>query len=133
MHLTTRKEIVQKNKKPQGILKEPLLWLEGYFFWLDLQTLWVAFLIFLLPIVVTGILIRINNYLMESVVNVGGASMDNYKKKRRPVKESLAKDLAEMLDDNYSLGFYRVVAYLVQENFIFQTLSEVKDTHLSSK
>ena len=59
--------------------------------------------------------------------------MDNYKKKRRPVKESLAKDLAERLNDNYSLGFYRVVAYLVTENFIFKALSEVKDTHITGK
>ena len=98
-----------------------------------LQTLWVASIIFLLPILVTGILIRINNYLVELVVSVGGASMDNYKKKRRPVKESLAKDLAEKLDDNYSLGFYRVVASLVLKNFIFQVLSDVGDTHITGK
>jgi len=70
---------------------------------------------------------------VELVVSIRGAYMDNYKKKRRPVKESLAKDLAEKLDDNYSLGFYRVVAYLVPENFIFKALSEVKDTHITGK
>ncbi len=43
---------------------------------LVLQTLWAASLIFLLPLMVTDILIRINNYLMELVINIGGASMD---------------------------------------------------------
>lgn len=100
---------------------------------LVLQIVWAASLIFLLSIVVTDILIRINNYLVEPVVSIGGAFMDNYKKKRSPEKESLAKDLAERLDDDHSLGFYRVVAYLVQENFIFQALSEVKDTHITGK
>jgi len=70
---------------------------------------------------------------MELATSIGGISLGNYKKKRRPVKESLAKDLAEMLDDNYSLGFYRVVASLVQENFIFKALSEVRDTHITGK
>ena len=66
-------------------------------------------------------------------MSIGGASINNYKKKLSPKKESLDKDLTERLDDNYSLGFYRVVAYLVPENFIFQTLSEVKDTHITGK
>ncbi len=43
---------------------------------LVLQTLWAASLIFLLPAMVTDILIRINNYLMELVISIGGASMD---------------------------------------------------------
>ena len=43
---------------------------------LVLQTLWAASLIFLLPAMVTDILIKINNYLMELVISIGGASMD---------------------------------------------------------
>lgn len=43
---------------------------------LVLQTMWAASLIFLLPIVVIDILIKINNYLMELVVSITNVSMD---------------------------------------------------------
>ena len=43
---------------------------------LVLQTVWAASLIFLLPILVKDILIKINNHLMELVINIGSASID---------------------------------------------------------
>ena len=39
--------------------------------------------------------------------------------------------MAEQLDDDHSLGFFRKVVDLMPENLIFQALSEVKDTHLT--
>ena len=53
------------------------------------------------------------------------------KKKRTPEKESFASYMAEQLDDDHSLGFFRKVVDLMPENLIFQALSEVKDTHLT--
>ena len=38
--------------------------------------MWAASLIFLLPIIVTDILIEINNYLMELVISIGGSAID---------------------------------------------------------
>jgi len=55
------------------------------------------------------------------------------KNKRAPEKEYLAKEIAEQLGDDHSLGFFRKVVDLVPENLIFQALSEVKDTHLTGK
>ena len=43
---------------------------------LVLQTMWAASLIFLLPIAVVDILIKINNYLMELVISITNVSMD---------------------------------------------------------
>jgi len=43
---------------------------------LVLQTMWAASLIFLLPIIVIDILIKINNYLIELIISIGGASID---------------------------------------------------------
>jgi len=43
---------------------------------LVLQTMWAASLIFLLPIIVTDILIEINNYLMELITSIGGGAID---------------------------------------------------------
>ena len=53
------------------------------------------------------------------------------KKKRTPEKETFASYMVEQLDDDHSLGFFRKIVDLVPENLIFQTLSEVKDTHLT--
>jgi len=41
-----------------------------------LQTMWAASLIFLLPIIVTDILIEVNNYLMDLVISIGGGAID---------------------------------------------------------
>ena len=43
---------------------------------LVLQTMWAASLIFLLPVAVIDILIKINNYLMELVISITNVSMD---------------------------------------------------------
>ncbi len=55
------------------------------------------------------------------------------KKKRSPEKEFFAKDIAEQLEDDHSLGFYRRIVDLMPENLIYQALSEVKDTHLTGR
>ncbi len=68
---------------------------------------------------------RINN------VNINVIS--NNKKKRTPEKEAFAKDIAERLEDDHSLGFYRKVVDLVPENLIWQALSEVKDAFLTGR
>ena len=54
-------------------------------------------------------------------------------KRRSPEKEFFAKDLADQMDDDHSLGFYRRIVDLVPDNLIFQTLSEVKDTQLMGR
>jgi len=53
------------------------------------------------------------------------------KKKRTPEKEAFASYIAEQLDDDHSLGFFRKIVDFMPENLIFQALSEVKDTHLT--
>jgi len=55
------------------------------------------------------------------------------KKKRTPEKEFFAKDLAEQLNDDHSLGFYRKIVDIMPEHLIFQALSEVKDAFLSGR
>ena len=37
------------------------------------------------------------------------------------------------MGDDHSLGFYRLVVDNLPDNLIFQTLSEVKDTHLTGR
>jgi hypothetical protein len=54
-------------------------------------------------------------------------------KERSPEKEYLAKEMANQLEDDHSLGFFRKVVDIMPENLIYQTLSEVKDTHLTGK
>ncbi len=61
------------------------------------------------------------------------AVLNKKKKKRTPKKEYLAKEIAEQLGDDHSLGFFRKVVDLMPENLIWQALSEVKDTHLTGK
>ena len=65
--------------------------------------------------------------------NVKENAVSNKKKKRSPEKEYLAKEIAEQLGDDHSLGFFRKVVDLMPENLIWQALSEVKDTHLTGK
>jgi len=64
--------------------------------------------------------------------NVKGNAINN-KKKRSPEKESLASYIAEQLEDDHSLGFFRKIVDLMPENLIYQALSEVKDTFLTGK
>jgi len=65
--------------------------------------------------------------------NVKGNATSNKKKKRSEDKEYLASYIAEQLEDDHSLGFFRKVVDLVPENLIYQALSEVKDTFLTGK
>ena len=53
--------------------------------------------------------------------------------KRSDQKEYLAQEMAEKLEDDHSLGFYRKVADMVPENLIFQALGEVKDAYLTGR
>ena len=55
------------------------------------------------------------------------------KEKRSEQKEYLAQEMAEKLEDDHSLGFYRKVADLIPETLIFQALSEVKDAYLTGR
>jgi len=57
----------------------------------------------------------------------------NKKEKRRPEKEYLAEEMAEQLNDDHSLGFYRKIADMIPETLIFQALSEVKDAALTGR
>ena len=57
----------------------------------------------------------------------------NKKEKRSEQKEYLAQEMAEKLEDDHSLGFYRKVADMIPENLIFQALGEVKDAYLTGR
>jgi hypothetical protein len=55
-------------------------------------------------------------------------------KKYRPrEKELLAKEIAEELNDNHSLGAFRAVAYKMSEQRIRIFLSIIKDAYLTGK
>ena len=54
-------------------------------------------------------------------------------KRRSPEKEQLAKEIAEVLEDDHSLGAFRVIVDMISEQQIRIFLSIVKDTHLTGK
>jgi len=66
-------------------------------------------------------------------VKRNASSNKGKKKKRSPEREAFAKELAEQLKDDHSLGFYRIIVDKMSDNLIFQTLSEVKDKYLTNK
>jgi hypothetical protein len=68
----------------------------------------------------------------ERINNVNNA-ISNKKKKRTPEMEAFAQEIAERLEDDHSLGFYRKVVDTIPENLIWQALSEVKDAFLSGR
>jgi hypothetical protein len=68
----------------------------------------------------------------EIINNVNNA-ISNKKKKRTPEMECFAQEIAERLEDDHSLGFYRKVVDIIPENLIWQALSEVKDAHLTGR
>ena len=70
---------------------------------------------------------RLNNVKSNAVFN------NNKKEKRSPEKEYLAQEMAEKLEDDHSLGFYRKIADMIPESLIFQALSEVKDAYLTGR
>ena len=74
----------------------------------------------------------VNHPNLDNVKN-NAVFKNNKKKKRSPEKEAFAQDIAERLEDDHSLGFYRKVVDVIPENLIWQALSEVKDTHLTGK
>jgi len=76
---------------------------------------------------------NVNETKRNNNVNSNAIFKNNKKEKRNPEKEYLAQEMAEQLNDDHSLGFYRKIADLVPENLIFQALSEVKDAHLTGK
>jgi predicted DNA-binding protein YlxM (UPF0122 family) len=69
----------------------------------------------------------------ERINNVNSNAIFNKKKKRTPEMEGFAQEIAEKLEDDHSLGFYRKVVDLIPENLIWQALSEVKDAHLTGR
>jgi len=69
----------------------------------------------------------INNVKSNAIFN------KDKKEKRSEQKEYLAQEMAEKLEDDHSLGFYRKVADLIPESLIFQALSEVKDAYLTGR
>ena len=77
----------------------------------------------------------INTYVNKTDIinNVNSNAVFNKKKKRTPEKEFFAKDIAEQLEDDHSLGFYRKVVDIMPGHLIFQALSEVKDAFLSGR
>jgi len=77
----------------------------------------------------------INTYVNKTDIinNVKSNAIFNKKEKRSPEKEYLAQEMADQLDDDHSLGFYRKVADLIPKNLIFQALSEVKDAFLTGR
>ncbi|MHB8280048.1 MAG: replication initiator protein A [Candidatus Humimicrobiaceae bacterium] len=70
---------------------------------------------------------KLNNVKSNAVFN------NNKKEKRSEEKEYLAQEMAEQLNDDHSLGFYRKIADMVPETLIFQALSEVKDASLTGR
>jgi predicted DNA-binding protein YlxM (UPF0122 family) len=69
----------------------------------------------------------------EIMNNVNSNAIFNKKKKRTPEMESFAQEIAERLEDDHSLGFYRKVVDIMPETLIWQALSEVKDAHLTGR
>jgi hypothetical protein len=69
----------------------------------------------------------------KRINNVNNAISNKKKKKRSEDKEYLASYIAEQLEDDHSLGFFRKVVDLIPENLIYQALSEVKDTALTGR
>ena len=76
---------------------------------------------------------NVNNTKRENNVKSDAIFKTNKKEKRSPEKEYLAEEMADQLNDDHSLGFYRKIADMVPENLIFQALSEVKDAFLTGR
>lgn len=71
----------------------------------------------------------------ETVENSGGEikKCPGLKRYRSKEKEQLAREIAEELDDNHSLGAFRTIVDKISEQRIRIFLSIVKDTHLTGK
>jgi len=73
-----------------------------------------------------------HNTLNQILNNVNNANKKTSFKGNEE-QEYLAQELAERLDDDSSLGFYRRVVGLVPKHVVFQALSEVKDAYLTGR
>ena len=76
---------------------------------------------------------NVNDTKRENNVKSNAIFKTSKKEKRSPEKEYLAAEMADQLNDDHSLGFYRKIADMVPENLIFQALSEVKDAFLTRR
>ena len=76
---------------------------------------------------------NVNNTKRENNVKNDAIFKTNKKERRSPEKEYLAVEMADQLNDDHSLGFYRKIADMVPDNLIFQALSEVKDAFLTGR
>ena len=76
---------------------------------------------------------NVNNTNIINNVKSNAVFKKDKKEKRSEQKEYLAQEMAEKLEDDHSLGFYRKVADLIPESLIFQALSEVKDAYLTGR
>ncbi|MCJ7727844.1 MAG: replication initiator protein A [Actinobacteria bacterium] len=79
---------------------------------------------------------NVNRAGREEVVENSENEMKEYPKPNRyrsREKELLAKEIAEELNDNHSLGAFRIVVDKISEQQIRIFLSIVKDTHLTGK
>ena len=78
----------------------------------------------------------VNRAGREEVVENSKGKIEEYPEPRRyrsREKEQLAKEIAEELRDNHSLGVFRAVVDKISEQQIWIFLSMVKDTHLTGK
>ena len=79
---------------------------------------------------------NVNRTSREEVVENSKSEIKEYsglKRYRSREKELLAKEIAEELEDNHSLGAFRTVVDKISEQQIRIFLSIVKDTHLTGK
>lgn len=74
-----------------------------------------------------------DTYVNEINLNNVNNNATSNKRKRSPELESFANYIAEQLEDDHSLGFYRRIVDNMPENLIYQALSEVKDTYLTGR
>ena len=79
---------------------------------------------------------NVNRTSREEVVENSESEIKKYpgpKRYRSREKEQLAKEIAEELNDDHSLGAFRVVVDKISEQRIRIFLSIIKDTHLTGK
>jgi len=78
----------------------------------------------------------VNRISREEVVENSESEMKEYpgpKRYRSREKEQLAKEIAEKLEDDHSLGAFRIVVDKISEQQIRIFLSIIKDTYLTGK
>lgn len=82
---------------------------------------------------VSGKLDTNKNHILNEILNNVNNANKKISKRRSGEQEYLAQELAERLDDDRSLGFYRRIVELLPKHVIYQTLSEVKDAYLTGR